>query len=213
MSSSPVNPEQQASPVQEAAGNSVTLCQDGKYRWNYEFDMLRNSAILGTLFKIFGGIILGIWLVTAIVDGFENFWGTTKVMAIIFGVFVVLILVSYLIVARMYGGKYCVLFEMDEQGVNHVQLPKQFKKAQVLGAITALAGGAAGSLTGAGAGLLAATRNGLYTSFSQVRSVRSFPRQNVIKVNAPLSKNQVYVPDEDFPFVLDYIRSHCPKAR
>ena len=45
-------------------------------------------------------------------------------------VFFVLSIVSYLILAALYGGKYQVLFEMTEDSVTHIQMPKQFKKAE-----------------------------------------------------------------------------------
>lgn len=199
---------QQASPQQP--GKSVTLCPDGKYRWTYEVNMFRNTAILETVLKIFGGIILGMWLLDLIFSGFEDVWAVTKVMFFIFLGLIVLSLLGYLVVAAMYGGKYCVLFEMDNEGVSHAQLPKQFKKAQVMGFIAALA---SGNPTTAGAGILAASRNSLYTAFGKVRTIKPLPGQHLIKVNAPLSKNQVYVEDQDFQFVLDFIRSHCPKAQ
>ena len=207
----PVEPDQAApAPAQPQTGGSVQLGQDGKYHWYYELNMFKSTAILGTIIKIFGIIILVMWLLDLVFSGFEDVWAVTKIMLLIFAGFVVLSLLGYLVVAVMYGGKYCVLFEMDEKGVSHVQLPKQFKKAQVMGLLAALV---SGNPTTAGAGILAATRNSMYTSFDGVRSIKSFPRQHVIKVNAPLSKNQVYADDADFQFVLDYIKAHCPKAK
>ena len=196
--------------AQPGPGSTITLGKDGKYHWYYELNMFKITAILSTIIKIFGGIIFFMWLLDLIFSGFEDIWSVTKVMLLIFGGFVVLSLLGYAVVAIMYGGKYCVLFEMDEKGVSHAQLPKQFKKAQVMGFISAIA---AGRPSTAGAGLLAASRNALYTSFDGVRSIKPFPRQHVIKVNAPLSKNQIYAEGEDFQFVLDFIRNHCPKAR
>ena len=205
-------PQPAYNPDPAAFDSNVTLCPDGLYRWVYELNMLKNTAILGTLFKIFGGIALAIWLLMNISDGFSSFLETTKVMLIIVAGMAVLIGLSYLIVAAMNGGKYCVLFEMNEAGLRHIQLPKQFKKAQVAGWIAMVAGVIAGNPVTTGAGILAASRNSLYSDFSKVRSIKASPARNLIKVNAPLSKNQVYVDDANFQFVLDYIRAHCPKA-
>lgn len=212
-------PQPQTQPValakdyaQEADG-TVRLCEDGKYRWVYELDMMRNSAVLGTLFKIFGFIFLGIWLVAAIAEGFSGFGQLTLTLLLIFAGVSVLILLSYWIVAKMNGGKYCVLFTMDETGLMHTQLPRQYKKAQVAGWIAMLAGVLAGNPSAVGAGILAATRNSLISNFSKVRTIQAVPRQNLIKVNSPLSKNQVYVDDAQFQFVLDFIRQHCPNAK
>jgi hypothetical protein len=51
------------------------------------------------------------------------------------------------------------------------------------------------------------------TCFDSVR--RLVPRRwmHLIKVNGLLSRNRVYVADEDFDFVYDYLCQHCPKAR
>ena len=35
-------------------GPRVRLCEDGKYRWKYEFNMLKNPAIILVVYKIFG---------------------------------------------------------------------------------------------------------------------------------------------------------------
>ena len=198
--------------AQEADG-TVRLCQDGKYRWVYELNMFKSTAILGTLLKIFGGLIIGIWLLIGITSGFDDFGETSKYMLIALVCTVVLILVAYGIVALINGGKYCVLFTMDDTGLMHTQLPKQFKKAQVAGWIATLAGIAAGVPGAAGAGILAATRNSLISNFSKVRTIKADPAHNIIKVNSPLSKNQVYVDDAQFQFVYDFIRSHCPNAK
>ena len=102
-----------------------------------------------------------------------------------------------------------MVFEMDEEGVLHAQQENQVKKAGLLADIAILAGLMAGNPTTAGAGLLAKTRSSMYTVFSDVRRLGSARSRNVIYV----SNNQVYVRDEDFDFVWDFIRSRCPNAR
>lgn len=198
--------------AQEADG-TVRLCQDGKYRWVYELNMFKSGAILGTVLKIIGGVIIGIWLLMGILSGFEDFGEMSKIMLFVLAGALALTLLAYGIVALMNGGKYCVLFTMDDTGLMHTQLPRQFKKAQVVSWIAALAGAAAGIHGAAGAGILAATRNSLVTNFSKVNGIKPDPAHNLIKVNAPLSKNQVYVDSAQFQFVLDYISARCPKAK
>jgi hypothetical protein len=102
---------------------------------------------------------------------------------------------------------------MDENEVKHIQLPRQFKKAQALGLLTALVGVASKRPTTAGAGLLSAARNSSTSEFRLVRSVKARRRLNVIKVNQLLNRNQVYVPDEDFDFVYDWIKSRCTNVK
>ena len=129
------------------------------------------------------------------------------------GVFAVISLLAYAIVAGMYGGKYTILFTMDEHGINHEQIPEQAKKARKLGMLTAGAGAAGGSLSTMGLGISVASRTSMYSNFASVRSVTRGKWGNVIKIREILSNNQVYVRDEDYDFVYNYIREHCPRVK
>jgi hypothetical protein len=199
-------------------GPEVRLCKDGKYRWKYEVNMFTNPAILITVFKVFFFTIVGLFVVFGfflyVIQGdWEGLWGMTKAMFVALGGFFVLSLLGYLIVALMYHGKYIALFEMDENEVVHLQVPEQFKKARAVGTITAFAGMLSGRPGVAGAGLMSATRNASTSVFANVRKVKPRRWLHLIKVNQLLNRNQVYVRKEDFDFVYDYIKSHCPRVK
>ena len=51
-------------------------------------------------------------------------------------VFLGIVVLSYIILAALYGWKYVVLFEMDETGITHIQLPKQVKIPAMRSAIS-----------------------------------------------------------------------------
>ena len=213
------NKENKASERPNEAENlkQITYCNDGKYRWVYEFNMWRNPSILLTVLKIFAYIILGFGVIDICFglyqgNGLNSFIYTLQTLLIMAAIFFVLTLMGYAVVAARYKGKYVVLFEMDENGILHRQMKDQVKKASALGFITSLAGIAAGNPTTIGAGLLAATKTSSYSTFSSVRSVKAYRCFHLIKVNEPFCKNQIYV-DEDFDFVCNYIRSRCPKAK
>ncbi|MBR5068903.1 MAG: hypothetical protein IKX25_05835 [Bacteroidales bacterium] len=196
----------------------IELCADGKYRWAYEYDMLRNPSILFTVLKIFAFLVLGLGLLMLILglydgNGFlETLVFAGKMVLVIGGIFLFLAIVSYLLLALIFNRKYMVLFEMDENGILHRQMQKQVKKAQVLAFITAMVGLMAKRPSTVGAGLLSATKTSSYSTFSSVRSVKAYRRRHLIKVNEPLNYNQIYV-DEDFDFVYNFILSHCPKVK
>ena len=199
-------------------GKEVRLCEDGKYRWLYEMNMFRNPTIILTVAKVLGGVLLGLWLVfglllSAIEGNWDGLLGMTRVLGIVMVVMAVLLVIAYLILCWMYHGKYIVLFEMDEKSIKHIQLPRQFKRAQAMGLITALVGLAAKRPTTAGAGLLSATRQASISDFKYVKKVKAYPRRHLIKVNETLNKNQVYAATEDFDFVLDWIRTRCINAK
>ena len=200
------------------SGSRVSLCEDGKYRWTYPLDMLKNPSILFVLLKIFG-ILLSIPLLIALFSASANndwqkIWdGFIKIWLIVMVVFFVIILISYLIVVWMNGGKYVVNFTMDEKRLIHEQVPVQYERARKVGILAAIVGIFAKRPVAAGAGALAASRNTSVSVFDKVRRVKPRRGQNLIKVNQSLERNQVYVPDEDFDFVLDFIRKHCPNAK
>jgi len=181
----------------------------------YEFSFWRNPAIIITVAKV----LLVSLLVPALFmffitlgDGFGEAVGIAGTI-LGYGVIVMaaLLAIAYPLVGIINGGKYFVLFKMDDKGVNHIQLDRQFKKAQALGFLTALIGLSGGNLSAGGAGLMAATRQSLYTSFKKVRSIKAVRSRNTIYVNESMTRNQVYVEDGDFDFVLHHIISHCPK--
>ena len=205
-------------------GERVALCKDGKYRWTYEFNMLRNPAIILVVYKIFLALLSIPFIINVISLARkgelqkawnERLWSGSnpKIWLVVIAVFVVIILISYLIVAWTYGGKYIVHFTMDENGIIHEQEAAQVKRAQKLGLLTVLVGIFAKRPTTVGAGMLAASRSTSTSDFPNVRRIKPRRALELIKVNKLLDRNQVYVHREDFDFVLDYIRQHCPKAR
>lgn len=203
----------------ELADNRVKLYPDGKYRWVYEVPMLKNPTILIDVFKVLGISFGIVWLFTVLVIGceegytLENLWGITSGFLMLMGVFLVIGCIAYFIVAWCYGWKYVVLFTLDERQVVHQQMPRQVKKATVLGALTAMMGGAAGKPGVVGSGLLAASRSTLTSDFVDVTRLIPCRCHNLIKVSQLLSKNRVFVPDEDFDFVYNYLCQHCPRAK
>lgn len=201
----------------EYEGLRVKLCSDGKYRWTASLNLLKNPTVYFTVCKIFGIIGLVAFLTAYIGPAFRGEFAVIghelKYWGIVVLAFLVISALAYLIVAAIYGGKYIVRFTMDENGLLHEQVEAQKKKARAMGGVV----GAAGVLTGnpgrAGQGAFVAAHTSLSSDFSKVRSIKAYPRQAFIKVNSPLSKNQVYTDPEDFDFVLDYIKSHCSNTK
>lgn len=197
---------------------NIKKCEDGSYRWVYEFDMLKNPIIILTVLKIFVLVLVGIWVVFGLFrignDGFGGaFVAQTKELLIPAVILFGLSIVAYIILACIYGWKYCVLFEMNETGIRHIQMEKQYKKAQAIGWLTAMAGAAAGKPGMAGTGLLAATKNEQATEFIKVKRMRSFRAFHTIKLDSLLNHNQIYAEPEDFDFVLEYISKRIPKNK
>ena len=216
-------PSQVENPVEEEAprGRKVTgnicLGTDGKYHWYYEFKLMKNPTILFVLWKIFFWIFVVMWAFLSIINSVEghfnmkDFMDFTKIFFLIIAGVEILVAIAYFLYAAMQGFKYCVMFDMDADGVKHTQMPHQFKKAQAVSFVLILAGMAAKNPGTVGQGILAGSKKSMVSSFSHVRSIEIFRRRNVIKVNERFNKNQVYAYDEDFDFVVDFIKSHVTK--
>ncbi len=199
---------------------NIRLGPDGVYRWTYEMDMLRNPTILFTVWKVLGIAFGVVYLFTLLVSllggdlgGWAGLWSLTRGFLLLFGVFLVLGVLAYLILAGMYGGKYIVRFEMTDEYVKHIQEPMQAKKAEKLGLLTALVGLLARRPTVAGAGVLSASRSTSTSVFKNVEFLRVRRRRHVIHVDMLLDRNQVYAEDEDFDFVERFITERCVKAK
>jgi hypothetical protein len=197
----------------------VMAGDDGVLRWVYEMNMWKNPTLVITIGKVF--LLAAMFpallvLILGIVEGeglgaaFLLFF---KVGGIVIGIMAGLLLLAYPLVAWLNGGKYCVVFEMDERGVNHIQMARQFDRNRTMAMVTALAGALAGNAQTAGAGLLAASRKNLYSDFGKVRRVVVNESRSVIYLNEALNRNQVYAAPADFAFVRDHILRHVPKAQ
>ena len=203
----------------ERVTENIYLCPDGKYRWIFEFPMLKNPVILFTVFKVLGmsAAIIAIFmlLVDLIEDGSITPPETDELMIAFWVIlfFIGVVIISYIILAAMYGFKYMVLFEMDEEKVVHIQMSRQFEKAQAIGWLTAMVGLASGRIGAAGTGMLAAAQNTSTSDFVNVRQVIGNRWMRVIKVNKLLDHNQIYVEPSDYDFVFNYISQRCVNAK
>lgn len=199
---------------------NIWRCPDGIYRWTYEYHMLRNPTILFTVWKVLGISFGAVFLFTLIIDlnqgvigSVSDLWAASKIFVILAGVFFVLSLLSYFILAAVFGWKYQVLFEMTEESVTHIQMPRQVKKAEAIAWLTVIVGAVANRPTVAGAGLLSTAKSSSKSNFKEVETVKVRRKRNTIHVNQLFDKNQVYAEEADFDFVEKFITERCTKAK
>lgn len=199
------------------ATDRVTLCPDGKYRWAYEVNLFRDASIFYDVVKVMGlslGLVYGMMIIIGIfqADDWEVVWTMTLAFLCIGLGLLLLCIISYWIWAAINGGRYAALYEMDEQSITHCQMEKHVKRQQVVSQIGILVGLATGKPGVIGNSLLAASVNKWKSDFSSVRKVKAVPHRHLIKVNELLTKNRIFVEnEEDYEFVLNYILQHCPK--
>lgn len=170
---------------------------DGKYRWTYEMNVITNLTIFLLIWKIFFFIFLGIFgfLLLADIKHTDRLPKDLKFTGLFLLGMTAMVWVGILIYAAMIGGKYCVEFEMDENGVLHRQAAWQVKKLNKAMRFSLR--------------YRTMTKTEMYSDFSRVRKIKAYPKLNVIKVNEAFGHNQIYAHDEDFEFIRDYITAHC----
>ena len=196
---------------------NISLDSNGTYRWIYELNLYKNYDILFLIWKIFGYIFWGLWLFMLVLDFFDdnlsfaNAFEITLNLSIFALFFMFLCAIGYFIYAFIMNGKYCVLFEMDDKGINHIQMQKQVERAEAISTLTMLAGALTGRPSMVGAGMLTNAHTSLYSAFKDIKSVESFPNKNLIKLNETFVKNQIYVEKEDYDFVLNFIYAHVER--
>ncbi|MEA4908277.1 MAG: zinc ribbon domain-containing protein [Chloroflexi bacterium] len=211
----PLGENRQRSNPQVSPG--VTMGEDGVMRWVYEMNMWKNPTLVITIWKVlllaaFAPALLLFFL--TLEDGIGSaLLVFVEVMGIVAGIVTGLMLLAYPLVAMINGGIYCVIFEMDDHCIKHIQMQNQFKKSQVLALIVSLAGVMTGNVQVAAAGMLAGSKQSSLSSFEKVSTITVNEKRHVIYINEKLSHNQVYADSADFAFVKNMIISRCKKAR
>ena len=190
--------------------------ENNTYRWIYEQQMLKSFFLLYEVWRVLLLAAVIICLLMAIFnlfngEGIKGVLSAIETSGLVCLIMVILSIPAYYIVTRANNNKYTVLFEMDENGIDHTQIKTDAAKA--LDALTVFTGLAARQRTTTAAGLLSASGSSLYSDFSKVKKIRCIRENNTILLSSTFIRNQVYAEDEDFDFVSGFIIDHCPNAR
>ncbi|CQR74102.1 hypothetical protein SOV_22210 [Sporomusa ovata DSM 2662] len=190
--------------------------QHGTYRWLVEINLLKDSTIPLTVWKILllcGLLPLVLMIILAIVEGnlTENLVSIFSLFGLVAAIMTALVAIGYyLVFIPIRGVRYPVVFEMDKKGISHIQMPKKQDNTELLAWLGILAGALAGNPTVVGANLLATSRKQLYTEFNKVLKIQVDRRKKIIKLIASdMTRNLIYSSQEDFEFVQEWILKHC----
>ena len=203
-------------PASEAQDKTLFKDAGEKYHWVYELPMMKSFFLLFEVWRVLwiaDGIIIVLMAITHLFnhEGWQGLLFSIEMGVLVLAILMVISIPSYWIVTKANNGKYTVLFDMDKDGIDHTQIKTD--KQNALDTLTILVGSAAKSFTASGAGMLSASGGSMYSRFSNVRKIKAVRSKDLIKVNGKLMRNQVYVAQEDFDFVYNYIVEHCPQAR
>lgn len=191
--------------------------EQGDYNWVYRLDMYKNFSILKTILKAMGiGMAIVFGIIIAILLPDIGRYDPKLVFGVPLLVFVITFLITigcYYLVALIYGGYYVAIYKMNENRIAQFQPSDQAQKNRAIGLFTAIAGIAAGNAGTTAAGFILHGRTVVETDFNSIKSLTFVPSLGEIRVHSFLSWYTVYVSQEDYEFVKEYMRSRSTKAR
>ena len=195
----------------------VTFYEDGVYRWIYDMDMQDNRFMYFKVLKILMAVSLGIVAVCLIMGTFMGSGAFGFMIALGFGASALMLLswvIAYGVRKTMGKGSYRLYYEMTKTEVALIPTAsgqKRFAPAPVVDISLDNSVGRAAERARIGRKRGRTGRGA--TPFSIVRSVDPHRDQDVIDLKYLAGCTQVYVPWEDFEFVLKFLKKHCSRAQ
>ena len=183
--------------------------------WIYELPMHNSFFLLFEVWRALGisALILCLCFLPFALfsgEGLASVLQSFGIIALVFGILLLISIPAYLIVTKANNGLYTVLFEMDDRGISHTQIKTD--KARALELLTAFVSSQAKSPSASAASILSASGGSLYTAFADVRTIRAEKEKHLIRLNCRFQRNQIYAADSSFDTVYQYIVTHCPNA-
>ena len=195
--------------------NRVVQSPDGKYRWACEVCLLTNLTTFLHATKL---LVLGATAVGAMIALFCLTAGATLStavgrMTLVMFMGLVLAVVGYIIYVFIRGFRFTVCYTLDEKQLFEQYTPARLTKIPDGKGLKGLIDIISSRPGMPGWGFVYAT--GKSTSTMPLKRIVSIkPRRALghIKVSLGLDSLHAYVPAEDFDFVVDFLRSHCPNT-
>jgi len=191
----------------------MIITEEGKYQWIYRLDMKNNKSIFMLVLKVIlfsFGLVFALLLFLDLKAG-NSIIPTLTMMGGILAVLLAITFVSYKIVAHSYKNVYGMVYEMDDEGIRFSQVEDQQQFTDLVSRFAAFAGAVSHNYGLMGTAF-ALTDNSAYSDFSKVTKIVEKRQDNLIEVISPFLLNMVYVEEEHYDFVLEFIRERCPKT-
>ncbi|WP_156000753.1 hypothetical protein [Thioalkalivibrio sp. ALJT] len=189
-----------------------------EYRWLHDVSLWRDTVIPLMLFRL---ILLAALIPALLLLVIETLEGSFlrglqafgQVYLIVASIMLGLFIIAYPLYVLVSGGRYSILFEMDDKGIDHIEMPSRgVKRTDLLARVGFLAGLASGNPSASGASLLALSRKRMHTPFNRVRKVVVYERKGVVKLIARnMTRNLIYAQPADFKLIKDLLLERCPR--
>ena len=194
--------------------NAVFLEDDGTYNWIYCMKLLQNLSMFKFVMKIMVIIFASLIVILLVLTGgSDDMLQLLGIFALCFAAVFLIVLFSFWLIDKLYKGRYMLIYEMNDRGLTFSQTTDQAEITRTIAAASAAVSAAGGNVGGVISGSGMALRpNSFHAEFAKVRSVKGRRKENLIWVNTFMQYLQVYVPDDAYDFVWDYITARCVNA-
>ncbi|PRR83697.1 hypothetical protein [Clostridium vincentii] len=183
--------------------------------WEIEIGMITNIGVIREVFKVFAiaSAIPAVFVfILWALDGFPEIIDLKDSKNFILLIFITIIGTVLLILLT--GNKYPIRYEITPQGVTFITLDKRKKKNKIIALLLILLGAAKNNPTAVGTGLLASSRQNMYTNWKKVKKVIYHKkRRSISLVASDMTKNILFCNEENVKEVFNAVRLYCPKAR
>jgi hypothetical protein len=172
-----------------------------RLQWRNSVPIFRNTIILKQL-GVAVGIPLGLAVLIITVTS-----GRSVYTLYALGLIGALLLLTWLFMMTVYGGRYEVEYLLDEQGVWCRTQTKQAKKNQIINTLTVVMGFLSGKPAVSGAGLLAQSRQEVFLRWSSVRKVAYQPGNRAIMLRGGWTEHiALFCTEEDYSLVEQMVK-------
>lgn len=175
--------------------------------WDIRVPIFRNRLIRRQL-GLAIGLPFGILALVLILVTKEGQWRYTLYALGFIGLLLVLTALLLLIV---YGGKFHLVFFLNEKGISSGWHPDQRKRNHLINTLAFWGGLASGKPTVAGAGALAESRQETFIKWKSVRKINCDPTHFTVYVKGGFGESAaVFCTPENFSAAAAYIRNRIP---
>ena len=155
------------------------------------------------------GIPFGILIIILLIISWNDpyaFYGLGLIIAVLF--------LSWLFLRVVYRGKYDAEFILDGEGVLYQTELRQSKKNRIVNSLAVVLGLLSGKPTGAGAGILAGSREKVFLRWDRLTRVKYKPNSYTILLRAGMAENiGVFCTRDNYHPVEQFVREktkHLP---
>jgi hypothetical protein len=183
-----------------------------EFAWAVEMPLLTNRFFLYDGLKMFlwvaAIISLMIPVVFAVTGSLKHVMQLLTMFAwILAGLFYLFVLITWIV----FRNRYPIGFRVDSQGVRWVSLSR---RARLANRAAVIVGAATGSLTGAGAGLLAMSQESGQLAWDKLRKVKKYPEERVVTLmNSWRVVIRLYCTPENYEYVVQLVDSFSTVSR